>query len=68
MLTINAEAHPLMRLFHKPADEKRMVVVLQPDAYQDWLEAPPLHSMAFMRPIPAEALQVTLPAVATAPR
>jgi putative SOS response-associated peptidase YedK len=27
MLTINADDHPLMRLFHKPADEKRMVVI-----------------------------------------
>jgi hypothetical protein len=25
MLTINADEHPLMRHFHKPADEKRMV-------------------------------------------
>lgn len=28
MLTINAEAHTFMRLFHKPTDEKRMVVIL----------------------------------------
>lgn len=48
MLTINAE-HPLMRLFHKPADEKRMVVILPPESYQDWLEASMESSMAFMR-------------------
>jgi len=28
MLTVNAEAHPVMRRFHKPGDEKRTVVVL----------------------------------------
>ena len=56
MLTINADDHPLMRLFHKPTDEKRMVVILPPDHYQDWLRATPEHSMAFMRPIAAETL------------
>ena len=58
MLTINADDHPLMRLFHKPTDEKRMVVILPPDRYQDWLEAPVERAMEFMGPFPAEALQV----------
>jgi len=31
MLTLNADAHPFMSRFHKPGDEKRMVVIL-PDA------------------------------------
>lgn len=57
MLTINADDHALMRLFHKPTDEKRMVVILPPERYQDWLDAPAQHSMEFMRPIAAEALQ-----------
>ena len=61
MLTINADEHPLMRLFHKPTDEKRMVVILPPGRYQDWLEAPVEHSMAFMRPYPAEALRAIAP-------
>ena len=61
MLTINADEHPLMRLFHKPTDEKRMVVIVPPDRYQDWLEAPVEHSMEFMRPYPGEALQATVP-------
>ncbi len=50
MLTVNADAHPLMRLFHKPADEKRMLVILPPQRYGDWLQAPAADSMAFMRP------------------
>ena len=56
MLTINADGHDLMQRFHKLTDEKRMVVVLAPEQYQEWLEARPEHSMAFMRPISAEAL------------
>jgi len=36
VLTINADAHPLMRLFHRPTDEKRMVVILPMDRYDTW--------------------------------
>jgi len=39
MLTINADEHPLMHLFHKPGDEKRSVVVLDDDSWQSWLSA-----------------------------
>jgi putative SOS response-associated peptidase YedK len=39
MLTINADDHPLMRRFHAPEDEKRSVVVLDDDAWRDWLSA-----------------------------
>ena len=57
MLTINAASHPLMQNFHKPADEKRMVVILPPDRYQDLLIAKPAGSMDFMLPFAANALQ-----------
>ena len=57
MLTINATSHPLMRNFHKAADEKRMVVILPPERYQDWLVAKPAQSMEFMVPFAASALQ-----------
>lgn len=56
MLTVNADEHPLMRQFHKPADEKRMVVILPEDQYGDWLAASPSESMDFMRLYPAERL------------
>jgi putative SOS response-associated peptidase YedK len=56
MLTINAEQHPLMRQFHKAADEKRMVVILPPKRYQDWLNAKPAQSAEFMQMFPAEEL------------
>lgn len=39
MLTINADEHPLMSRFHKPADEKRSVVILSPADYDQWLTA-----------------------------
>lgn len=56
MLTINADEHSLMRQFHKPEDEKRMVVVLPEDRYDAWLHAPLEASMDFMRAYPAERL------------
>jgi putative SOS response-associated peptidase YedK len=57
MLTINAEGLALMENFHKPTDEKRMVVILPPERYQDWLEVPVEHSMAFMKLYAADLLQ-----------
>jgi hypothetical protein len=36
----NADDHPLMKRMHKPDDEKRMVVILAPDQYDDWLHCP----------------------------
>ena len=56
MLTINAEAHPLMRRFHKPADEKRMVVILPEASYGEWLRVPVADSQDFLRAYPAEGL------------
>lgn len=37
MLTVNADDHPVMKRFHKPGDEKRMVVILDPSEYMTWL-------------------------------
>lgn len=39
MLTINAADHPFMKHFHRPTDEKRMIVVLHPSQYRAWLNA-----------------------------
>lgn len=39
MLTVNATDHPVMRRFHRPEDEKRMVVILAPGRYDAWLAA-----------------------------
>lgn len=67
MLTINADDHPLMRNFHKPGDEKRMVVILPEASYEDWLNAPAAQSMAFMRPYPADQLLAQVASRASGP-
>jgi len=57
ILTINADEHPLMKQFHKPTDEKRMVVILPENRYDEWLRATADQSAAFMELYPSEALQ-----------
>jgi putative SOS response-associated peptidase YedK len=39
MLTVNADAHPVMQQFHKSGDEKRTPVVIAPELHRDWLGA-----------------------------
>ena len=59
MLTINADAHELMKQLHKPTDEKRMVVILPNDRYQEWLHSVPTASRDFLLAFPAEQLQAS---------
>lgn len=59
MLTVNADSHELFKHFHKPQDEKRMVVILQEHQYGDWLAADAHGSMSFMRQFPAHLLIAT---------
>jgi putative SOS response-associated peptidase YedK len=59
MLTVNADEHELFKNFHKPGDEKRMVVILREDQYDEWLDAPAARSMAFMQQFPAQLLMAT---------
>lgn len=61
MLTVNADDHAFMRDYHKPDDEKRMVVILPKAAYSDWLHATPANNMEFLRQYPADRLAVTSP-------
>ena len=60
MLTVNADDHPVMKRFHRPEDEKRMVVVLHPGDYADWLSCPVDEAKRFfkqwMGPLVAEPL------------
>lgn len=60
MLTLNADAHPLMSRMHKPdpklaADQqdKRSVVVLEPEAWAPWLQAtvPVASSLVGLAPV-----------------
>jgi putative SOS response-associated peptidase YedK len=61
MLTINADHHPLMNQFHKPTDEKRMIVILPPERYRDWLEASAKDSGDYLRAWPAELMVAEAP-------
>jgi putative SOS response-associated peptidase YedK len=56
MLTINADGHPLMQRFHKPGDEKRMLVILDAARYDDWLHCPVDEASRFFVRYPAERL------------
>lgn len=56
MLTINADGDPLMQRFHKPGDEKRMLVILPPEQYDDWLHCPPERAADFFVRYPADRL------------
>lgn len=57
MLTVNAEQHPLMKLYHRPKDERRMVVILPNGSHQAWLKAKPEDSWDYLRQYPADRLQ-----------
>jgi putative SOS response-associated peptidase YedK len=54
MLTITADVHPLMKRRHKPDDEKRMVVILEPKQYDEWLHCPVDEVADFFTQYPAE--------------
>lgn len=56
MLTINADSHALMRNFHKPGGEKRMVVILPVAQYDEWFAAPTERAMEFMQAYPAQRM------------
>jgi putative SOS response-associated peptidase YedK len=56
MLTINADAHPVMNQFHRPGDEKRMPVIIEPENYLAWLNATPLDAVKLLKPFPPELM------------
>ncbi|WP_426113495.1 SOS response-associated peptidase [Massilia sp. PWRC2] len=56
MLTINADGHPLMQRFHKPGDEKRMLVLLDGGQVRPWLEGALVNDRAVYQPWPAHRL------------
>lgn len=68
MLTVNADGHPVMKRFHRPGDEKRMVIILRPDECLPWLtcglDVAPTYFRQYM-----DALEATLaPLPLRAPR
>ena len=59
MLTINADVHPLMNQFHKPTDEKRMVVILHDEQYSEWISIQTKECGNFLKQYPADLLIAT---------
>ena len=53
LLTVNAEGHPVMGQFHPVNDEKRSIVVIEPESYDDWLNATTDEAISFLAPIPS---------------
>ena len=53
LLTVNADGHPVMGQFHPVNDEKRSIVVIEPESYDDWLNATTDEAISFLAPIPA---------------
>ena len=39
MLTINGDGHPVMGRFHRPGEERRSLVVVEPSNWMSWLQA-----------------------------
>ena len=68
MLTINADGHPVMGRFHRPADERRSVVVVAQPDWADWLNAKPDTARQFLRAMPTAEFtaQAAQPPVAQA--
>jgi putative SOS response-associated peptidase YedK len=56
MLTMNATEHELLKNYHRPEDEKRIVVILPEDRYAEWLDTPVQQSMDFVRHYPHNLL------------
>lgn len=56
MLTVNATDDPIMNHFHKPADEKRSVIVLTEEEYLPWLNTTAANARSFLDLAPADYL------------
>ncbi len=57
-LTVNADVHPLMKRMHRPDDEKRSLVIVPADDYDDWLACrDPEAARSFLRLFPADLME-----------
>ena len=61
MLTVNADGHDLMQHLHKPDDEKRMVAILQPHEFEQWLEGSSTDAVQLIKRYPADRLVMHSP-------
>lgn len=49
MLTVNADGHPVYQRLHRPGEEKRMVVILEPRDWGEWLACPVPQAARFFK-------------------
>jgi putative SOS response-associated peptidase YedK len=56
MLTVNADAHEIMKRMHRPGDEKRMPVIIRREDYDHWLSAAPEQARRICQTYPAEEM------------
>ncbi|AOK62018.1 hypothetical protein WM29_23095 [Burkholderia ubonensis] len=57
MLTVNADEHPIMKHMHRPGDEKRSVVILRPEDWEEWLTTSNLEAArAMLQLYPADEM------------
>jgi putative SOS response-associated peptidase YedK len=56
MLTVNADTNEVMNHFHRPGDEKRMPVIVEPNKYRAWLDATPATAINYLQAFPADLL------------
>ena len=57
MITVNGEGHPIFSRMHKPEDEKRSVVILRSDDWEEWLTTPNIEAArAMLQLYPADEM------------
>jgi len=59
MLTLNADHHALMKNFHKPGEEKRMVAILKEKDYSNWLRSTDDSCLQYIKPLEADLLSTS---------
>ncbi|GGC93557.1 SOS response-associated peptidase [Undibacterium terreum] len=59
-LSINANDHPLMKIFHRPEDEKRSLVIIERSEYDDFLHCKdPERARAYLTLFPAQRMRAS---------
>ncbi|RQZ18383.1 DUF159 family protein [Burkholderia sp. Bp9031] len=57
MITVNGDEHPIMKHMHRPGDEKRSVVILRPEDWEEWLTTPNVEAArAMLQLYPADEM------------
>lgn len=69
MITVNGEGHPIFSRMHKPNDEKRAVVILQPNDWEEWLTTPNIEAARVMLQLyQADAMRAEPASLPTEPK